>query len=82
MASGSIGHVPAATFAEYVDDLFSTHHGHEAGAPQTLSGDEDKRKHLHDALLYARLLRIASIPSNCMFVQKLNYNATDFSPVP
>ncbi|KAI0581162.1 hypothetical protein TUN199_06644 [Pyrenophora tritici-repentis] len=42
MASGSIGHVPAATFAEYVDDLFSTHHGHEAGAPQTLSGDEDK----------------------------------------
>jgi hypothetical protein len=32
MASGSIGDVPAATFAEYLDDPFFDQCGDEAGA--------------------------------------------------
>ncbi|KAG9195199.1 hypothetical protein G6011_00319 [Alternaria panax] len=40
MASGSIGDVPAATFAEYVDDPFFDH-GHGAGASQTPAEEAD-----------------------------------------
>lgn len=39
MANGSIGDVPAATFAEYVDDPFLEHHD-GAGASQTSSEEE------------------------------------------
>jgi hypothetical protein len=43
MASGSIGDVPAATFAEYVDDPFFDHTRDEAaGASQTSSEEEDE----------------------------------------
>ncbi|KAH7359822.1 hypothetical protein BKA66DRAFT_573931 [Pyrenochaeta sp. MPI-SDFR-AT-0127] len=46
MANGSIGDVPAATFAEYVDDPFFEYYV-GAGASQTSSGEEDE--HLENA---------------------------------
>lgn len=46
MANGSIGDVPAATYAEYVDDPFFDPHG-GAGASRTSSEEEDE--HLEDA---------------------------------
>ncbi|RAR02377.1 btb poz-like protein [Stemphylium lycopersici] len=45
MASGSIGHVPAPTFAEYVDDPFFDQSRHEVGpsqAPDQEGGDFDR----------------------------------------
>ncbi|RYN32088.1 hypothetical protein AA0112_g6263 [Alternaria arborescens] len=49
MASGSIGDVPAATFAEYVDDPFLDH-GKRAGASQaSLEGDDDLTKNAPSA---------------------------------
>ncbi|CBX99191.1 hypothetical protein LEMA_P084300.1 [Plenodomus lingam JN3] len=42
MANGSIGHMPAGTFAEYVDDPFLEQRDEGTGASQTSSEEEDE----------------------------------------
>lgn len=71
MANGSIGDVPAATFAEYVDDPFFESRD-EAGASQASSDEEDaylKRAPPAAALALAALAQKPASASRCIAVR-------------
>ncbi|KAI4924014.1 hypothetical protein J4E85_008173 [Alternaria conjuncta] len=72
MASGSIGDVPAATFAEYVDDPFFDH-GDEAGASQSQTSLEKEDDFMENAppadAPQLALAQRPEAPSRCIAVR-------------
>jgi hypothetical protein len=67
MATGSIGDVPAATFAEYVDDpFFEPSHGADASESSTVEDEEDLRHAPPVESSQLGLAQKAESPSRCL----------------
>lgn len=75
MASGSIGHVPASTFAEYVDDPFLAAACDEAGPGQTEDDDETQCAPAHHHQPPAQCIAVRPALSHRLFSQHLHVRA-------